>query len=132
MPTELPCTISTLDPQVTPRHPHDCEHCEFIASLRDSDAPAYPQFDAYFCEEMSVCPGGTLLLRSGSAPWDYWSMPVGTIEEAMVGPASPSPMVRAAWYAIQLNPRLRATLRRTPRGLPRRCCGDRRAADHSD
>lgn len=57
-----------------PLYKHDCNDCIYLGSDE--------MRDYYFCQERSVLAEGSLVIRLGNSPSDYFSMPVSVLIEA--------------------------------------------------
>lgn len=57
-----------------PLYKHDCNDCIYLGSDEIRDY--------YFCQERSVLAEGSLVIRLGNSPSDYFSMPVTVLIEA--------------------------------------------------
>ncbi len=58
-----------------PLYQHDCEDCIYLGSDEIRDY--------YFCLEHSPFDSGTLIIRLGNYPSDYFSMPVKVLIDAL-------------------------------------------------
>lgn len=57
-----------------PLYKHDCNDCIYLGSDEIRDY--------YFCKERSLSTEGSLIVRLGNSPSDYFSMPVPVLIEA--------------------------------------------------
>lgn len=58
-----------------PLYTHDCDDCIYLGSDEIRDY--------YFCEKHSIAKSGSLIIRLGNNPRDYFSMPVEILIEAL-------------------------------------------------
>lgn len=58
-----------------PLYKHDCEDCIYLGSDEIRDY--------YCCIEHSMSDSGSLIIRLGNQPSDYFSMPVNVMQEAL-------------------------------------------------
>lgn len=58
-----------------PLYTHDCDDCIYLGSDEIRDY--------YFCVEHAISESGSLIIRLGNYPSDYYSMPVNVMKDAL-------------------------------------------------
>lgn len=58
-----------------PKYKHDCESCYFLGSNEI--------VDFYFCNKHFISKEGSMIIRLGDNPIDYFSMPVDVVKDGI-------------------------------------------------
>ena len=61
---------------------HDCTACVWVGWLSGFERAPDKLANVYHC---AACDGGTVLIRYGDRPEQYWSMPVGACVKGTIG-----------------------------------------------